>query len=36
MLQHCDNKKIFKFYDLFYSTITSQLELKPCSEYLLI
>ena len=30
-----DNKKIFKFYDLYYSTITNQLELKPSSEYLL-
>ncbi len=35
MLNHCNDKKIFNFYDLYYSTITNQLELKPCSEYLL-
>ena len=35
MLNHCNDKKIFNFYDLYYSTITNQLKLKPCSEYLL-
>src|SRR5699024_10514623 len=35
ILNHCNDKKNFNFYDLYYSTITNQLELKPCSEYLL-
>jgi len=33
---HCKQKNLsgFKFYDLYYSTITKQLEIKPCNEYL--
>ena len=38
MLNHCKNRnrKDFKFYDLYYSTITKKLELKNCSELILM
>lgn len=34
ILKHCQKEKIkvFKFYDLYYSTITNKLELKHCCE----
>lgn len=34
---HCKNngQKAFKFYDLYYSTLTKQLEIKPCNDYIL-
>lgn len=35
--KHCKdfNSNGFKFYDLYYSTITKQLELKACNDYML-
>ena len=33
---HCEKngQKGFKFYDLYYSTLTKQLEIKPCNDYI--
>lgn len=38
MLKHCkkENIKDFKFYDLYYSTISNKLEIKPCCECIYI
>lgn len=38
ILKHCkkENIKDFKFYDLYYSTISNKLELKPCCECICI